>query len=112
MRSTRVRAPRSTRARVAAATALVTLMLAWPSPHTVLAADGDLDATFDGDGKVTTDSGGQDRAFAVAVQPDGKIVVAGNSQPAGGRQFGLARYNVDGSLDTSFGGTGLVQTSS
>ena len=40
--------------------------------------DGSLDTTFDTDGKVTTAFGsGNDTAFAVALQPDGKIVAAG-----------------------------------
>jgi uncharacterized delta-60 repeat protein len=64
------------------------------------AAPGDLDPTFgDGDGKVITDFGGKDPARAVAVQPDGKIVVAGGSG-----DFELARYDKDGSLDSGFGG--------
>jgi uncharacterized delta-60 repeat protein len=64
-------------------------------------ADGSLDATFDGDGVLTTNSAGShhDEARAVAIQADGKIVVAG----AGAFDFFLARYNTDGSLDTTFG---------
>jgi serralysin len=70
------------------------------------AAPGDLDPTFGGgDGTVTTDFGGTDPARAVAVQSDGKIVVAG-----GNGDFALARYNQDGSLDTGFGGDGTVTT--
>jgi uncharacterized delta-60 repeat protein len=62
--------------------------------------DGSLDPTFDGDGRVTTDvAGSVDKASAVAIQGDGKIVVAGSS---------LARYNTNGSLDTTFDGDGLV----
>jgi uncharacterized delta-60 repeat protein len=72
-------------------------------------ADGSLDTTFDGDGKVTTDISGFDVAFGVAIQPsDGKIVAAGMSLSLG--QFALARYNTDGTLDTSFGGDGKVTT--
>jgi uncharacterized delta-60 repeat protein len=78
------------------------------------AADGDLDPTFDADGQVTTDYlgqplglGGHDRASAIALQSDGKIVVAGF---VGNAVFdlvlGLARYNPDGSLDTTFGVAG------
>ena len=63
-------------------------------------ADGTLDTTFDGDGKVTTDFGGNDIIFSMAVQSDGKIVVSGTSSG----DFALARYNTDGSLDTSFTG--------
>lgn len=76
-----------------------------------LLAAGDLDVSFDSDGLVTSDLGGYDYAWAVAVQDDGgveKIVVAGTS----GGDFALARYLPDGSLDTSFGtsGTGIVTT--
>ena len=75
------------------------------------AAPGDLDPTFSGDGKlvempppVPTQTGRRDSSSAVAVQPDGKIVVAGSSrnpaQPFGpSSDFLLARYNPDGSLD-------------
>lgn len=77
--------------------------------------DGTLDTTFDGDGVVETDfpEGLEDRIDGVAAQLDGKIVVAGTTKrdrSADDYDFALARYNVDGSLDTSFGiaGTGLI----
>ncbi len=74
-------------------------------------ADGSLDTTFDGDGKVTTAIGtSTDQAFSVAIQPDGKIVVAGYSSNDSGDDFALARYNTDGSLDTTFDGDGKVTT--
>ncbi len=73
--------------------------------------DGSLDATFDGDGKLTTDfSGGTDIAFDVALQADGKILVAGEATVASNVDFGLARYNADGSLDTTFSGDGKLTT--
>ena len=75
--------------------------------------NGSLDTTFGTGGKVTTDFEGsnQDVANAVTIQPDGKIVVAGyvisdNSST----NFALARYNLDGSLDTGFGNGGKVIT--
>jgi uncharacterized delta-60 repeat protein len=82
-------------------------------------ADGSLDTSFGvGGGKVITDMGSGNRAeeaTAVAIQPDGKIVVAGyaaipNVPPAPrlSPTFALARYNTDGSLDTSFGTGGRV----
>ena len=72
--------------------------------------NGTLDTTFGGDGRVTTDVGGG-IAHAVALQPDGKIVVAGSSTgPFNGGDFALARYLPSGTLDTTFGGTGLVTT--
>ena len=71
---------------------------------------GDLDPTFDGDGRVTTDVGGvATRDFAqdvVAVQPDGKTLVAGRREDTTGYVFAVARYNPDGSLDTGFSGDG------
>ena len=84
-------------------------------------ADGGLDATFGAGGLVTTDIGGftQEEARAVVVQPDGKIVVAGNvriSEVRGGTlfdefDFTLVRYNADGSLDTGFGAAGKARSS-
>lgn len=73
--------------------------------------DGSLDATFDGDGRVTTDfaSDGED-ALAVATQPDGKILVAGTAALSHVEDFALVRYNPDGSLDTTFHGDGMVTT--
>ncbi len=63
---------------------------------------GSLDPSFSApDGKLTTDFGGVSFADDVAVQSDGKILVAGTDNAATG-DFALARYNTDGSLDTSF----------
>src|SRR2546423_1360954 len=74
------------------------------------AAPGDLDPTFSGDGKQTTDFGfGSGSAEATVRQPDGKIVAAG-STPGGDYRFALARYNPNGSLDTSFSGDGKQTT--
>jgi uncharacterized delta-60 repeat protein len=73
-------------------------------------ANGSLDTTFDGDGKLTTDfSGSRDTASAVALQVDGKIIVAGIATGTT-TDFALARYNPDGSLDTTFDGDGKVTT--
>jgi uncharacterized delta-60 repeat protein len=70
--------------------------------------NGTLDTTFDGDGIVNTpfEATSNDAANALAIQPNGKIVAAGYS----GTDFALARYNSDGSLDTSFDGDGKVTT--
>ncbi|HYI02635.1 hypothetical protein [Hyalangium sp.] len=75
-------------------------------------ANGTLDTTFGTGGTVTTAFGnGTDRAFAITVQADGKIVVGGESTVTGtGQDFALARYNADGSLDTGFGTGGKVLT--
>ncbi|MBT9099626.1 hypothetical protein KFZ76_18165 [Methylovulum psychrotolerans] len=73
--------------------------------------DGSLDTNFDGDGKVTTDfTGFQDTINAMVLQTNGKILVAGSSVNGFYRDFALARYNADGSLDTSFDGDGKLTT--
>ncbi len=75
------------------------------------AAPGDLDPTFSGDGKQTTGFAiGSSRASAAAVQPDGKIVAVGVDQTHRPKDFALARYNPDGSLDTSFSNDGKQRT--
>jgi len=75
-------------------------------------ADGHPDPTFNSTGVETTDIAGRgDVANAVAVQPDGKIVAAGEAETAPGFfDFAVVRYNPDGTLDTSFGGDGIVTT--
>jgi len=75
--------------------------------------DGAIDTTFGSSGKVTTAvSSGSDVANAVAIQADGKIVVAGSVDVAPkGKSFAVVRYNADGSLDTTFGSGGMVTTS-
>ena len=63
------------------------------------------------DGKVTTDFGSaNDFARSVAIQSDGKIVVAGYSNNGSNDDFALVRYNTDGSLDASFDSDGKVTT--
>ncbi|MEO8409824.1 MAG: Ig-like domain-containing protein, partial [Propionivibrio sp.] len=75
-----------------------------------LNTDGSLDTSFNGTGKTTTAIGtGSDLGLSVTVQSDGKILVAGQSNSNGGN-FAVARYNSDGSLDTTFNGTGKVDT--
>jgi serralysin len=91
------------------------ILVAGGSPDFSLArynADGSLDTSFDGDGKVTTDFMGYDSARSVTVQADGKILVAGRGDYGGSytSDFALARYNADGSLDTSFDIDGKVTT--
>lgn len=81
-------------------------LLAFPFALVAQAADGDLDSTFGGDGKVTTSFTDPAGANAVAIQSDGEIVAGGTA----GGGFGLARYNTDGSLDTTFDTDGMVTT--
>lgn len=74
--------------------------------------NGTLDNSFSTGGIVTTPIGtGTDKAFAVAIQPDGKIVVAGYTEDAGEYDFAVVRYNADGTLDNSFSTDGKVTTS-
>jgi uncharacterized delta-60 repeat protein len=67
-----------------------------------LNSDGSLDKSFDGDGTAVADLGADDQAFAAALQPDGKIVVAGRSSSSNTYQAAVARFDTDGSLDESF----------
>lgn len=80
-------------------------------------ADGTLDTSFgDGDGIVTTEfNGHRDECNSIVIQPDGKIVAAGQEVVPGdvvpSYHLSMARYNIDGSLDNSFGSSGrVVQT--
>lgn len=78
-------------------------------------ANGTLDTSFGNRGKVVTDFGGHyDEIDSIALQSDGKIVVAGMTLVPGsstnGYQFALARYNNNGTLDSSFGSGGKVIT--
>ena len=75
------------------------------------AADGELDVSFDTDGIVTTNIGGnRDFGSSVAIQADGKILFAGSSNASGTSDFVLVRYNINGSLDTSFDTDGIAST--
>ena len=69
-------------------------------------ASGTLDPSFSGDGRQTTDFGGDEFGYGVALQPNGRIVAFGKAASA----FALARYNADGSLDTGFAGDGRQTT--
>jgi uncharacterized delta-60 repeat protein len=75
-------------------------------------SDGSLDASFGSGGKVTTDFfGGVDSGRALVIQPDGRVILAGSATSVTtGRDFALARYNSNASIDTSFGVGGKVTT--
>ncbi|MEX2317457.1 MAG: delta-60 repeat domain-containing protein [Pirellulales bacterium] len=77
-----------------------------------LLSAGDLDLTFGTGGTVTTDINElSDSAASVAIQSDGKIVVAGSTLPTLKDiffDFAVVRYNADGTLDTSFGADGIA----
>ncbi|MGH2963926.1 MAG: hypothetical protein ACRDMH_00885 [Solirubrobacterales bacterium] len=74
--------------------------------------NGTLDPTFGGDGKVTTASGRRSIAQSVTIDPQARIVVAGLANWRGNGQgdFGLARYQSNGTLDPTFGDEGIVTT--
>jgi uncharacterized delta-60 repeat protein len=73
--------------------------------------DGSLDTSFDTDGKVTTDFyGSTDQGRELVIQPDGKIVVVGRIINGGQEDFGIARYETNGALDTSFDTDGWTST--
>ncbi len=75
-------------------------------------SDGRLDATFGSGGRVLTNLQGAE-AHALALQPDGKIVLAGlavGDASATTSTFALARYDTRGGLDPTFGSAGVVLT--
>jgi uncharacterized delta-60 repeat protein len=74
-------------------------------------ASGTLDTTFGNSGKVMTDFGGKDYGRSMTVQPDGKIILLGQINAPGSFVLGLARYNANGTLDTTFGSGGKLVTS-
>ncbi|MCB9208091.1 MAG: hypothetical protein H6612_05820 [Ignavibacteriales bacterium] len=79
--------------------------------NTMIAQDGTLDNTFGSNGIVTTPVGsGIDIGYSVAVQSDGKILVAGNAINNSSQDFAVVRYNTNGTLDGSFGSGGKVIT--
>ncbi len=78
---------------------------------TANAQAGSLDNTFGSSGKVMTDFGTTASSFgnAIAIQPDGKILVAGkNYTSATNNDFALVRYNINGTLDNTFDTDGIV----
>jgi uncharacterized delta-60 repeat protein len=75
--------------------------------------DGALDTGFGNGGKVITGFGGASAAASgIALQPDGKLVVAGNAGigPDGRYRYAVVRYSSDGGLDPTFGDGGKVTT--
>lgn len=73
---------------------------------------GTLDSTFGIGGKVLTSiNPGQDKAYSIALRPNGKILVAGyTTNSVTGKDFAVLRYNNNGTLDSSFGFNGIVTT--
>jgi uncharacterized delta-60 repeat protein len=74
-------------------------------------ADGSPDTTFDTDGRLTSDFGGNgDEGAALFVYPDGRILVGGAAGFVGSSDFVIARYNSDGSPDLTFDTDGNART--
>ncbi|MBC8364995.1 MAG: fibronectin type III domain-containing protein [Actinobacteria bacterium] len=96
---------RKPRRRLVAVATLLMLVGGFPSAQ---ASPGDLDTGFSADGKALTDIGTTDSGRSVAVQSDGKIVVAGYALVSGSYDFAVARYDADGDLDNGFSSDGLV----
>jgi uncharacterized delta-60 repeat protein len=87
------------------------------APHVALTrhtASGALDAGFGSGGKLDINASlgvnGASEAHAVALQPDGKILVAGYAFGAGNSEFLLLRLNANGTPDNGFGSGGIVRT--
>src|SRR2546423_1978302 len=91
---------------------LACLVLALLTAAPAAAAPGDLDAGFGTGGSVFTAPGTSNTIYGVRVQSDGKIVAAGQSNSGVTSRIGVARYNADGSLDSGFGSSGTVVTTS
>ena len=73
--------------------------------------DGSIDNTFGLGGKVVQDFGYNNKAKAVALRRDGKIIVGGSDPDApGGQYWTIAQYNTNGTLDSGFGNGGIVTT--
>ena len=77
------------------------------SPSRTYESTGILDPSFGQDGVITTQFSGRSSILNIALQPDGQILAVGSAGP----DFGLARYDASGQLDTSFGQDGMVVTS-
>ncbi len=95
----------------------VALLMCNATAHAISGQPGTLDAFWNTGGAlpgkaITTIGGGNDVAVAAVLQPDGKVVLAGNcvNTPGSGNMFCLTRYKTDGTLDTTFNGTGKVTT--
>jgi uncharacterized delta-60 repeat protein len=73
--------------------------------------DGSLDGAFGSNGIAAINAGCGSAARALAIQPDGKILVAGDTCTLDARDFAVARFNSDGSPDTTFDGDGFASTS-
>ena len=72
--------------------------------------DGSLDTSFGANGITLIDRGNHSRLNAVVMDDSGRIIVAGIEWIGSGSDFVVARFNADGSLDTTFDGDGVALT--
>ena len=100
---------RQNRSRALLASSL-TLALLLSAVRIAAAAPGDLDPSFDGDGKVITDTMLGTGWVSMTIDNAGRIIVVGTTGISPNYDITVARYLQDGSLDTSFGSNGLVTT--
>lgn len=89
-----------------ASTIPLTLLVLLLASSSAGAAPGDYDPTFDGDGYLQTEELDTQLGTAVAVQPDGRIIVVGRGPDDNG--FAVARLEANGSFDMSFGVNGVA----
>jgi uncharacterized delta-60 repeat protein len=101
---------RSNRIIGALATGAVAVLAGAGPAGAAVPAPGGLDRDFGGTGKVTLDIQAQDFAEGVAIDSEGRIVVAGSTSDGTSGDFAVARYMPDGRLDPSFGNGGIVTT--
>ena len=76
----------------------------------VLEADGTPEAAFGGGGTTVVSTTNDDRGEGVAMQGDGRVLVADSTGSGGGNGFTIVRLGLDGNPDSSFGGDGIVVT--
>ncbi len=76
----------------------------------MLEADGTPEAAFGGGGTTVISTTNDDRGEGVAMQGDGKVIVADSTGGGGGNGFTIVRLGLDGEPDSSFGGDGIVVT--
>src|SRR5262249_48913591 len=75
-----------------------------------LTALGALDLSYGAGGRLRTDFGGRNFGSALALQPDGRMIVAGSDDVAPYYDFAIARYQADGTVDRSFSEDGTTLT--
>ena len=91
---------------------LITLTTLAASAGVALGAPADTDRGFGSGGRAIVDFGGDDDVYAMAVQPDGKVLLAGYTSTSVKSYAAVARLNLDGSPDRGFGVDGVARIDS